>query len=137
MRRLVYGQDWRVGPWVCARTGGTWSAVDSATIGMERDGELVAGVLFDHFNGRSIAMHVAGEGALWITRAYLRAAFGYAFVQLRVSKILGLVDERNERARRLDEHLGFHLEARIANAAPGGDLLIYSMTPAQCRYLEA
>ncbi len=134
--RLVYGEDWRVGPWVCHRTGGAWSPVDSKTIGMEKDGDLIAGVLFDHYNHRSIAMHVAGEGSRWMTRSYLRAAFGYAFLQMKVAKVLGLVDESNERARRLDEHLGFQLEARIADAAPGGDLLLYTMTPAQCRFLE-
>lgn len=31
---------------------------------------------------------------------------------------------------------GGMFNARIANAAPKGDLLIYSMTSAQCRYLE-
>lgn len=134
--RLVYADDARVGPWVCSRTGGLYSPVDSATIGLERAGQLVAGVLFDHFNGRSIAMHVAGEGQRWCTRELRRAVFGYAFRFLGVAKVIGLVDASNERARRLDEHLGFRLEARIADAAPGGDLLIYSMTAAECRHLE-
>lgn len=135
MTRLVIGDDARVGPWVCARTGGEY--VRGATIGMERGGELIAGVLFDNWNGRSMAMHVAGEGAHWLTRTYLRVAFTYAFRQMRVAKLLGLVDSTNEAARRFDEHLGFRLEARVANAAPKGDLLIYSMTAAECRYLEA
>lgn len=135
MKRLVIGQDAVVGPWVCARTGGEYSG--GVTIGMERDGVLVAGVLFDNFNGKSMAMHVAAEGPGWLNREYLRTAFTYAFVQMRVGKLLGLVDETNAAARRFDEHLGFRLEARIADAAPKGDLLIYSMTPAQCRFLEA
>lgn len=133
---IVYDEKQVVGAWVCERTGGVWSPADSEAIGLVRDGLLVAGVLFDHFNGRSIAMHVAGHGMRWCTRAFLRACFGYAFVQLGVHKVLGLVDEANVRAQRLDEHLGFHLEARITDAAPGGDLLIYSMTAATCRFLE-
>lgn len=136
MKRLVIGQDDLVGPWICARTGGEWIP-GSVTIGMARDGVLIAGVLFDNWNGRSMAMHVAAEGAGWLSREYLRAAFRYAFVQMKVSKLLGLVDETNAAARRFDEHLGFRLEARIADAAPKGDLLIYSMTPAECRFLEA
>lgn len=137
MARLVYGEDARVGPWVCERTGGLFSPVDSATIGLERAGQLVGGVLLDHYNGRSIAMHVAGEGARWCTREFRRAVFGYAFRYLGVHKVLGLVDASNVRAQRFDEHLGFRLEARITDAAPGGDLLIYSMTAAECRHMEA
>lgn len=135
MKRLVIGQDAIVGPWVCARTGGEYTG--GVTIGMARDGVLIAGVLFDSWNGRSMAMHVAADGGGWLTREYLRAAFTYAFVQMKVAKLIGLVDETNAAARRFDEHLGFQLEARITDAAPKGDLLIYSMTPAQCRYLEA
>ena len=135
MKRLVIGHDAFVGPWVCTRTGGEYSG--GVTIGMERDGVLVAGVLFDNFNGRSMAMHVAAEGASWLNRQYLSTAFAYAFRQMKVAKLIGLVDETNAAARRFDEHLGFRLEARITDAAPKGDLLIYSMTPAECRFLEA
>lgn len=132
---LVYGQDARVGAWVCERTGGLYSPIDSNTIGLEKDGKLIAGVVFDQYNGRSIAMHVAGEGR-WCTREFRNAAFGYAFKFLAVAKVIGLVDSSNDRARKLDEHLGFRLEARIADAAPSGDLLLYTMTAAECRHLE-
>jgi RimJ/RimL family protein N-acetyltransferase len=52
-----------------------------------------------------------------------------------VNKILGLVESDNLEARRLDEHLGFHLEATLKNCAPSGDLLVYTMTREQCRWL--
>ena len=97
---------------------------------------MVAGVVFDLYNGRSIAMHVAGEGS-WLSRPYLRACFGYVFNQLGCIKAIGLVDSTNARARRFDEHLGFRLEATIADAGKYGDLLIYSMTRQECRFLEA
>lgn len=126
-----------VGQWVCERTGGTYSPVDSAAIGLARDDTLIAGVLYDHYNQASVAMHVAADVRQWLNRAYLQACFRYPFLQLGVRKVLGLVDATNKQARRFDEHLGFSLEAVIADAAPGGDLLIYSMTRAQCKYLGA
>jgi RimJ/RimL family protein N-acetyltransferase len=92
-------------------------------------------VVFDNYNGRSISMHVAGEGGHWMTRDYARACFGYAFGQLGVRKIIGLVDSTNEAAKRYDEHLGFRVEGVITDAGKHGDLLIYSMTPDQCRWL--
>lgn len=135
MKRIVWDQSQKVGEWVCARIGGTFDASSSAAIGLEKDGTLVAGVLFDHFNGRSIAMHVAGEGGHWMTRDFARACFGYVFNQLKVQKVLGWVDSTNLQARRYDEHLGFQLEATVTGAGKTGDLLIYTMTPDQCRWL--
>lgn len=135
MQQLIYDKD-RVGPWVCKRTGGTYSPVDASAIGMLRDGRLVAGCLFEHFNGASIAMHVGSDGPHWLSRTFLRAVFRYPFVQLGVRKVLGFVDASNAAAQRFDEHLGFVLEATLTDAAPGGDLLIYTMRREQCRFLE-
>lgn len=81
-------------------------------------------------------MHVAGEGKRWMTKEYLRVCFDYPLNQLKVKKILGLVDSTNMDARKFDEHLGFELEACIKGAGPKGDLLIYSMTAEQCRFLK-
>ena len=136
MRRIVWDQPEAVGRWVCARTQGSYDPASQA-IGLEKDGQLIAGVLFDHYTGRSIAMHVAGEGGHWMTREFARACFGYAFGQLKVRKVIGLVDSANHAARRYDEHLGFKLEAVITDAGAGGDLLIYTMTPEQCRWMGA
>ena len=134
MIEIVYDKS-IIGPWVCHRTGGSYVEQDSQTIGLVRNGELVAGVLYDHYNGRSIAMHVAAIGKFWMTRQYLHACFHYPFIQLGVNKILGLVDSTNLAAQKFDEHLGFKAEAIIKDAAPQGDLIIYSMTAADCRFL--
>jgi RimJ/RimL family protein N-acetyltransferase len=135
MKRILLDQPHFVGKCVCERTGGTFSPVDSMAIGLARENTLIAGVLYDHFNGASVAMHVAADGSHWLNRDYLRACFRYPFLQLNVKKILGLVCSSNAAARRFDEHLGFELETSIRDATPQGDLLIYSMTRHQCRYL--
>lgn len=135
MKRIVWDEPQRVAEWVCARVGGSFNPGESTAIGLEKDGAMIAGVLFDHYLVRSIAMHVAGEGGHWMTRDFARACFGYAFNQLKVCKVLGLVDSANHAARRYDEHLGFRLEATITGAGKTGDLLVYSMTPDQCRWI--
>lgn len=135
--RIVVDRD-LVGPWVCARTGGRFAAGDSSAIGLlsPTTNELIAGVLFDMWNGRSICMHVAAvPGARWMTKEYLWVCFDYPFNQVGVSKIIGLVDSTNAPARRFDEHLGFVQEAVIQGAGKVGDLLIYTMTRQQCRFL--
>jgi RimJ/RimL family protein N-acetyltransferase len=102
-----------------------------------QNGSIIAGVLFDDWNGATIRMHVAAEeGKRWMTKEYLRVCFYYPFVQLKVHKIIGLVCSSNMQARKFDEHLGFVREATISGATSKGDLLIYTMTREQCRFLE-
>lgn len=135
MRRIVWNAPQEVGEWVCARLATKFNPDEATAIGLEKDGAIIAGVMFDRFTGRSICMHVVGVGGHWMTRDFARACFGYAFHQLKVRKVIGLVDSVNEKARRYDEHLGFHLEAVITDGGKDGDLCIYSMTPEQCRWL--
>lgn len=101
-----------------------------------KNGELVAGVLFDNCVGRSVQMHVAAIGKRWMTREYLHFCFRYPFEQLGVNKIIGLVDSTNSTALTFDRHLGFQDEAVIAGAGREGDIVILSMTRDQCRFLK-
>jgi RimJ/RimL family protein N-acetyltransferase len=133
VKQIVLHQDRIIGEWVCARTGGYYT--EGTAIGLLSNGRLIAGVLYDHYNGASIAMHVAGEGN-WLTRDFLRICFHYPFEQLKVRKVIGMVSSANKQAQRFDEHLGFTLEATIKDAAPDGDLLLYSMTREQCRFFK-
>lgn len=106
-------------------------------IGLRRDGEMVAGVAYEGFNGRNMWIHVAAlPGARWMVRMYLRACFVYPFLVCKVDRLSGYVNESNTHARRFDEHLGFQEETRLAGAAPdGGDVIIYVMRRQECRFL--
>lgn len=136
MKTIICDQPARVGDWVCARVGGKFNLSDSWAIGLEKGGQLIAGVVFDTWLGNSIAMHVAGEGGHWMTREFAKVCFTYAFIQLKVKKVLGFVDSTNTKARRYDEHLGFQLEHVIKDAGKFGDICIYSMTADQCRFIK-
>lgn len=133
---IVFDRPDEVGRWTCERLGGVWNPESDNAIGIERNGSLIAGVVYDNFLGQSICMHVAAEGRHWLTREFLRAVFSFPFDQLRVHKVIGPVDSSNARACHLDEHLGFVPEAVITGAAKGGDLILYSMTRQQCRFLK-
>jgi RimJ/RimL family protein N-acetyltransferase len=107
-------------------------------LGLERDGELVAGVVYEGFNGKNVWMHVAAEpGAKWMTREYLRYCFHYPFNEMGVQRVTGYVEASNELARRFDEHLGFRQEAVLKGAATdGGDVILYVMWKDECRYVD-
>lgn len=122
----------KVGFWVAQRVKGKYHADDSAAIGLDRGG-LVAGVIYENWNGVSVTCHIAIEST--ITRGYLGAIFRYPFVTLGVRKILAPVAANNWKSRKMVAKMGFREEARIAEAHPDGDLLIYTLTTERCKYL--
>jgi RimJ/RimL family protein N-acetyltransferase len=106
-------------------------------LGLEKDGELIAGVVYEGFNGANIWMHVAAEpGARWMTRDYLHYCFYYPFVELGCRYVRGYVEASNTAARRFDEHLGFTQAGVLQGAAAdGGDVILYVMPKESCRYV--
>lgn len=106
-------------------------------LGLERDGELIAGVVYEGFNGRNVWMHVAAEpGGKWLNKEYLRYCFHYPFEELGCTRVSGYVEANNLAARRFDEHLGFRREAVLEGAASdGGDVILYVMRREDCRYV--
>lgn len=133
MKRVITHQDKLVGPWVCSRAGGTYT--EGATLGLEKDGALIAGVIVDGWNGASARMHVAGEGN-WLNREFLFACFDYVFRQLDLNVVIGTVASDNAKALRFDKHLGFREVTRIPKGHPKGDLVILTMRKEDCRFLR-
>lgn len=54
------------------------------TMGLEKDGALVAGVIFHCWEGKSVHVTIAGEG--W-TRSFIREVGRYVFGQLGCSRM--------------------------------------------------
>jgi len=107
-------------------------------IGLEKDGELIAGALYEGYNGHNVWAHLVGEpGRRWMNRQFLWYGFHYPFNEMGVKRISGYVDASNTDARRLNEHFGYQEEARLKGAAKdGGDVILYVMWRENCRFLE-
>ena len=125
----------RVGPWVCERAGGTWIPGRGTAIGRLVDGELVAGVLYEDWNGANVMCHIAGAGN-WATRHYLAVIFDYPFNQLGARRITVPVSAKNDKCIRLVKSMGFHLECRLELATLDSDILLFCMFRKQCKYLS-
>ena len=137
MVEIVFDAD-RIGPWVCERAGGTWLPGRGTAIGLQRDGELVAGVLYEDYNGANVVMHVASDGTgAWLTKAYLRTCFDYPFRQLGCRRVTGIVPSSNEKALAFDQHLGFEVEATLSDAHSDGDLIVLRMKREDCRWIRS
>ena len=108
----------------------------SRGVGLERDGELVAGVIYEGWNFQSIWVHIAAEpGSQWLNKEYLRFCCDYPYVTCKCKFMLAYIDAANLPALRFATHLGFKEECRIREAASdGGDILILKMGRNECRY---
>jgi RimJ/RimL family protein N-acetyltransferase len=123
-----------VGPWVARKLFAPWNPVGTEAIGLERRGELVAGVMYENWNGKSCVCHIVVEGL--ITPTYLAAIFHFPFVHGGLDKIIAPVAESNAQSIKFVEKLGFRKEAQILDAHPDGSILLFTMTRDTCRFIE-
>jgi len=121
--------------YVASKTNGEYFG-GGVGFGIERAGQIVCGVMFENFTGRSLQIHVAKTPDARMSRAWLRALFGYAFDECGVNKIIGVIDSDNADSLRFTRHIGFVDEAIIKDVGPSGDFHILTMTRQQCRFLK-
>ncbi|MGL4297333.1 MAG: GNAT family N-acetyltransferase [Aestuariivirga sp.] len=133
---LIYGQEDTLLTWAQEHIGVTFRP-DATTIGLEKDGALVAVVVYDGFSETDCNMHIASDGTrAWMNKALLLAAFAYPFSQLGLLRVTGLVPAHNQAALAFDEHLGFVREGFHPKAGPGGsDLISLGMLRESCRFI--
>lgn len=136
MARLIYGEEDRLLPWAQERIGVSFRR-DAYTIGLRKNGKVVAVVVFDNFSECDCNMHIASDGTrAWMNKSLLVSAFAYPFLQLRFNRVTGLVPAHNEAALAFDEHLGFVREGYHPKAGPeGGDLISLGMLRENCRFI--
>lgn len=122
-----------VGRWTAERVEGQYFEDGSQAIGLERDGKIIAGVIYEHWNGRTIVCHMAVEGRL--TRQFIWTIFDYAYNQIKAEKVILPVASANKKSVKLVLNMGFREEARLADAHPTGDLVFYTLKRSDCRFL--
>lgn len=131
---LVQGQG--VVEWVVARAEGFAPSAGAVGIGWTSGDVLTSGVMFEEFTEASIHATIVVEKGAVMARDFIYTIFHYPFEQLGVKKIIVQMSEGNTESRKLAEHFGFELEARIKDAYLDGDRLIYTMPVEKCTWLE-
>lgn len=137
MYQIIRTQNVGVGEWVCDRTGGTWSPHNTTSLGIALNSELIAGVLYDNFNGANIQMHVAAEdGKYWLTKDFLFEVFYYPFEYLQCKRATAIIPSTNAASLNICKRLGFTEEAVLKEAHPEGDLIVFSLRKTDCKWLK-
>jgi L-amino acid N-acyltransferase YncA len=112
---------------------GKYFAEGSQAIGLERDGQIIAGVIYENWNKASIVCHIAIEGRM--TKGYLKAIFDYPFKFCKVKKIIVPVSSTHAKSLKLVTKMGFVEEARVKDAVPDGDIIFLTLARENCRFL--
>lgn len=121
-----------IGRWVAGQIQGTYHAGDTA-IGLVRDGEIIAGIIYENWNGRSIVAHMAITGRM--TAAFVGVIFDYAFNVCKAEKAIVPCGSDNAKIIKLVTNMGFREEARIKDGEPNGDIVLYTLKRSECRFL--
>lgn len=128
---LVFDAE-RIGPWVAEKADCDYDLGDTA-IGWERNGELVAGVMYSDYNKVNIQLH--GRIDAYAPMKWFWTMFDYPFQQLDVKRLSAIVYSTNLKSQKLVEHLGFQREATLRNYFPDADAIVYVMLKDDCRFL--
>lgn len=115
--------------WVCKTLKLEHTSTRGSAIGLVGSKGLLAVALYEDFSGTNLFTHIAAmPGKRWMNKRFLWTILHYPFVQLGCKRITAGVPESNLDCRRFVEQLGFELEARLKEAVPDGDLLVYKLT---------
>lgn len=134
MKTIVYDKE-RVASFALGLTGGKLHSGEYAGIGIEEDGELIGGFVYDGYvKNTRYFMHCAGVGKKWLTKRLLWEAFNYPFHQANVNVVLGLISSSNIECIRFAKHIGFTLMTEIKDGCKDGDLLIFSLHKKDCKW---
>lgn len=79
-------------------------------MGIQKDGEIIGGVVFNSFEGKDLHATVAGSG---FNRSFLKAVGEYVFDQLGYERITSITEQEN--IVKLAERLGGELEGCLRN----------------------
>lgn len=115
---LVYGKDAEVAAWVAKQLGGDTSFDQPRAIGIERDGQLVAGAVYTHYSGSNICITVVTSVPDWGTSDIVAGLLRYPFNQLGCRRLTAIVPTVAAPTISFAHQLGFKTEG-VARKAFG------------------
>ena len=105
-------------------------------MGLIKGKTLVAGVIYNAYEAANVNMHIgAVDGARWLTREFLFAAFDYPFNELGRRRVSAFMRASNKKAISFIENIGFEYEGKLLHYYPKDDALMYGMVKEKCRFL--
>lgn len=137
MGNLIIDQKERVCDWVSARLDRcSVPFVGYYAMGVERNGELVAGIVMDNYNAQNAYPHIVIEKTGKDVIQLITAFCDYAFNHCQLKRLTAMIPASKPDVLAFDLKLGFEYEFLMKDGAKDGDLHIIKMTPQSCRWLR-
>jgi RimJ/RimL family protein N-acetyltransferase len=112
----------------CAKRIGQDEFRNATAVGYANHSGLIAVVVLHDLSPPNVFLSWAATTPRWMTRQTICMIYDWAYNQLGCSRITGLVERKNKRARKIDEGLGMKLEGVLRKASPSGqDLFVYGL----------
>ena len=132
----IVGRDQEVARWVLERLPDIADFGPCTAIGVARNQQPVAGVVYNNYHrglngsGPMVEGTIVATDPRFLTRGVIRALLAYPFCQLGARRFQVTVAKRNKRARKFIERLGFVYEGTGRRAwSDARDACVYSMLP--------
>jgi RimJ/RimL family protein N-acetyltransferase len=112
---------------------------DYAHIGYYENDKIVGGVIFSHYDGHNIWMHMALDNPKAMRRSFAKQVFDYCFYTCKCVRVTAMTRPNNSRCRRLIESAGFKQEGFIRKVIKEGmvyhNAVLYGLLRNECKYL--
>lgn len=142
---VLFGASAYVADFVTSRIRGCSVAPGSyEALGVGRDGQLIAGVVYYNYEprDRNIYVHIASDSPRWSAPSTMRVLFAYPFIQLDCVRITALIPRSNRRCReftmgdRKRKGMGFREEGcHPLGFLAKEDLMSYGLLRKNCRFI--
>lgn len=132
--RIIDKDHARVGHWLQAQGACQYNSA-AVCIGLERNGELVAGVQYEQYSGVGGSMLVSIAVTGRPTKTFMRYICDYAAYEAKVNMVYAMVGEGNTKSQRLVEQMGFVRLCAVPQSHPTGATYLYGLWKSGCKYL--
>jgi len=133
--KLIYTEKERFSVWVAKQVGHEGSWGDYYALGVEHNGEIIAGVVINNYNHTNATAHIAITKPNRMIIPLFRAVSDYAFNVCSLKRLTGMVPTNEPETIEFNKHLGFVEEFVMKDAAPDADMMILVLWPTNCRWL--
>ena len=136
MRFKALTEQWEWN-WMVSRTGITACEDSQGIVVLNDDNDIQAVAVFDMFGVDNCHVHFAIDNPFVLRHGFLHEIARHVFTQCGLQRIFGLVPSNNEKALKLDMHIGMKEVARIPHGMRQGvDCIVVSMDKVDCKWLN-
>ena len=99
--------------------------------------ETVGACIMDNWTNNSVQCHFMISHPMLLKHGFLQLCFDYMFNECGVKYVYGLVPSNNEKALKLNKHMGFTVKTVMEEAFEDGvDYILMELKHENCKYLE-